>query len=195
MRDLCFIRWIAVKSTAALHIRSVGYSHYPVGRFLFGGKILKIEFKDEKDLAYKILESDIDIRLFGIHFMDAIGISLCRTHQDRLEYVESKRRSQKADMEKKFDEWGNRVLCEDDIPEWVKRSVHMRYGADFHSAAHAILDPYKGSSLISKEFLITRNQYYFSPSGLIFLLFSMKKVGWITSNEYYRWRDESGISE
>lgn len=156
---------------------------------------MKIEFNDEKDLVNKIMESGVDVYRFGINFMDAFGIALCRTHQDRLEYAEKKRREKTSEIEEKMGGWGCEPLCEMDIPDWVKHNVQTRSGIPFHSAAKAILKPYENSPYVFRDFVSTREQYFFNPSGAVFLLYSMVRRSWLAEDEYYRWRDEAGITE
>ena len=154
---------------------------------------MTIEFNNERDLIEGIISSGVNLFTFATFFLDEFGITLCKTHQDILQRVES-RSKQSRDTISRWKSNGIPVYTESDIPAWITTKVETNaQPRNLHQTITEIVNYIPRNAPMLNNFAKLMDGYYFTKDGFCFLIDRLTALHYLAHEDNEKWRMESGF--
>lgn len=154
---------------------------------------MKIEFENEEELVSGILSSDVNLTNVIVCLLEYCGGRMSKSNLDAIMNREYRTR----EARKRLQEWVDsdiRVYTAKDIPQWIIDSVMERATSRnlFYIIDDIVSDivPY---APMAQNYIKVHRTYYFNQEGLCFLIDRFCVKGYVTHEDWEKWRRESGF--
>lgn len=151
---------------------------------------MTIDFSDEKDLINQIFESDIDRFTFAILFLDRYGITLCKSSQQKIDNVESKRRNENQLFKSWLSINASNTHTLSELPDWLIKEVEHASRLSISQAAERVVKDIASDSYMHNHIATHNSILYFNHISFPFIIARFRAKHWLSMPSYNRWQSE-----
>lgn len=151
---------------------------------------MTIDFSNEQDLISQIFESDIDRFTFAILFLDRYGITLCKSSQQKIDNIESKRRNENQLFKSWLSMNASNTHTLSELPDWLIKEVEHASRLPISQAAERVVKDIAHDSYMHNNIATHNSVLYFNSISFPFIIARFRAKHWLSMPSYNKWQSE-----